>query len=45
MDPFELVPDEKPLTIEDAEDGTKETKTAGEWADDNGRSFLCSTEW
>jgi hypothetical protein len=45
MDPFELVPDEKPLTITDADDGTMETKTAGQWADDNGRGFMCSTEW
>jgi hypothetical protein len=32
------------ITIRD-DDGGRESKTAAEWADSNGRGFLCSTEY
>lgn len=40
---FEQLPDDKPLTIT-IEDEGKATKTCGEWARENGRGFLASTE-
>lgn len=47
-DPFELLDDDRPLTITsdpDARKPEKVTKTCAEWARSNGRGFLCSTEY
>lgn len=44
--PFELVPDEQKLRIDNAfDDGKMVEKAAGDWAASNGRGFLCSTEY
>lgn len=48
LDEFEEVPGDKPITICNVHDrgvDDKETKTAAEWAAENGRGLLCSTEW
>lgn len=48
LDEWRQVPDDKPITIRNIDDGgsnAKETRTAAEWATLNGRGFLCSTEW
>ena len=48
---FGQLPDDKPLSIICDEDGNPDdegeaiTKTAAEWARDQGRGFLCSTEY
>lgn len=45
-DGFEPFPDDKSLTIDRSdEDLGHETKTCREWADTEGRGFLCSTEY
>jgi hypothetical protein len=43
-EPFELVPDDKIITITD-ENHVKGTNTAAGWASKGGRGFLCSTDW
>lgn len=42
----DLIDDDRLITIFNAyDDGEKVTKSAREWADENGRGFLCSTEY
>lgn len=49
MDPAEMdldfsqEPDNKPLTMDD--DGTRVVKSAAEWAAENGKGFLMTTEY
>lgn len=46
LDYWDHVDDDKVIAICDADGhGTKQTRTAREWADLNGRGLLCSTEW
>ena len=48
LDEWGEVPDGEPITIRNVHDrgwDDKETKTAAEWAAENGRGLLCSTEW
>lgn len=48
LDEWRQVRDDKPITICNVHDrgsDDKETKTAVEWAAENGRGLLCSTEW
>lgn len=48
LDEWREVPADKPITIRNLHDcgwDDKATKTASEWAAENGRGFLCSTEW
>ena len=40
---WEALAPEAPLTIRD--DDGRVTKTCAEWTRENGRGFLCSTEW
>lgn len=42
---FRLIQDDAKFTIVVDESGKKETKTAAEWAKENGRGLLCSTEY
>ena len=43
--PFRLLEDDSPLTITCEDDiPAKQTKSCAEWARENGRGFLCSTE-
>lgn len=43
---FEELPDDRALTlIIDDEGDTRVTKSCAEWARENGRGFLASTEW
>lgn len=48
LDEWHEVPHDKPITICNIHDrgvDDKETRTAAEWAQLQGRGFLCSTEW
>lgn len=48
LDEWREVNDTKLITIRNVHDrgwDDKETKTAAEWAAENGRGLLCSTEW
>lgn len=43
---WRTLPDDKPITIHNIDGaGSIATRTAKEWAEVNGRGFLCSTEW
>lgn len=42
---FAKLPDDKLITIVDEDGVLKTSKTAAEWAAENGRGFLCSTEY
>lgn len=44
LDDWREVPSDKRITIGNLDDGP-ETRTAVEWAQLEGRGFLCSTEW
>lgn len=44
IDAFRPLDDDSDLLIRD-DDGNKTVKTCAEWARENGRGFLCSTEW
>jgi hypothetical protein len=39
------LPDDKVMKIHDDPDDEPITKTCAQWARENGRGFLCSTEW
>lgn len=48
LDEWDQVPDDEPITICNVEGRghmDKETRTAREWADKDGRGLLCSTEY
>lgn len=45
VSPMRRVEDDKVLTILNENTGENIAKTAGKWAQRNGRGFLCSTEW
>ena len=45
VSPMRRIEDDKVLTILNENTGESITKTAGEWAQSNGRGFLCSSEW
>lgn len=48
LDEWGEVPDDKIITICNINDhgpDDKAAKTAAEWVKENGRGFLCSTEW
>lgn len=42
---FERVPDDKVIAIDMQDGGPKQFKTAAEWIAQEGRGFLCSTEY
>lgn len=42
---FVKLPDDKAIVIGDENGALKTSKTAAEWAAENGRGFLCSTEY
>lgn len=41
---WEAIPNDQSITVS-GDDGSKETKTAREWAESNGRGFAWSTEY
>lgn len=45
IEDFTKLPDDKVITISDEDGSGKTSKTAAEWAAENGRGFLCSTEY
>ena len=48
IDEWREVPADEPITIcnlHDRGSDDRATKTAAEWAAEDGRGFLCSTEW
>ena len=48
LDEWGLVTDDTSITIRNVHGNgwdDKETRSAAEWAKQNGRGFLCSTEW
>ena len=45
IEDFAKLPDDNVIVIGDEDGVLKTSKTAAEWAAENGRGFLCSTEY